>query len=39
VGYGIVLEVTLHFSSVISPKSIVGIEDMRQEEFIYLFFY
>lgn len=36
-GYGIVaLEVTVHFSSVISPKYDVGIENMRQEE--YLFF-
>jgi hypothetical protein len=39
VGYGILmLEVTVHFSSVISPKSGVGIENVRQEESIYLFF-
>lgn len=37
-GYGtVVLEVTVHFSSVISPKSGVGIENMRQEEFIIFF--
>jgi hypothetical protein len=35
-GYGIVvLEVTVHFSSVFSLKSDVGIENMRQEEFIF----
>ena len=35
-GYGIVvLEVTVHFSYVISPKSRVGIENMRQEEFFF----
>jgi hypothetical protein len=35
VGYGIALEVTVHFSSVISPKNDVGIENVRQEEFIF----
>ena len=34
-GYGIALEVTVHFSSVISPKNDVGIENVRQEEFIF----
>jgi len=39
VGYSIVaLEVAVHFSSVVSPKNDVGIENMKQEEFIYLFF-
>jgi hypothetical protein len=37
VGCGIVaLEVTVHFSSVISLKNDVGIENMKQEESIFV---
>jgi len=38
VGCGIVaLEVTVHFSSVISLKNDVGIENMKQEEFVFFY--